>query len=252
MSNFKAIPKNPAVNNHSVAAKKPKDIQKIADEGLAGASRPLPHYSLIKSAFGNYNIDHIQAYTNPQAQTASKAINAEAYATKGNKIAFADSNPDLHTVAHEVTHVIQQQNGVHLKSSVGQVGDIYEQQADAVADAVVSKKDISGLLGSISTPAIGGINLDGEDVNRNSRVENSNKIALQAKSNNQVQRKIIHDNNEYTELSDINKKVKFENNECNNLLKCICEDEKLAYHFKRLKDIIPFLKSFSETNPAQK
>jgi hypothetical protein len=44
---------------------------------------------------------------------------------------------DLHTVAHEEAHVVQQRSGVQLKGGVGEVGDAYEQQADEVADRVV-------------------------------------------------------------------------------------------------------------------
>lgn len=58
------------------------------------------------AAFGQHDISHVQAYTGSQAAQASKAIGAEAYATV-SKVAFANPNPSLHTVAHEAAHVIQ-------------------------------------------------------------------------------------------------------------------------------------------------
>jgi hypothetical protein len=60
-------------------------------------------------------------------------------------VAFADT-PDLHTAAHEAAHVVQQRSGVHLKAGVGEVGDSYERNADAVADRVVAGDSAQDLL----------------------------------------------------------------------------------------------------------
>ncbi len=96
----------------------------------------MPHYAKIQASFGKHDVSHVQAYTGAQAKQASESIGAEAYAT-GSKIAFAQSSPSLHTAAHEAAHIVQQQAGVQLKGGVGEAGDQYERQADAVADAVV-------------------------------------------------------------------------------------------------------------------
>jgi len=50
-------------------------------------------------------------------------------------------------VQHEAAHVVQQQRGVQLKGNVGEVGDAYERNADAVADRVVQGKPAADLLG---------------------------------------------------------------------------------------------------------
>jgi hypothetical protein len=73
-------------------------------------------------------------------------MGAHAYAT-GNDVAFADPSPSLFLVAHEAAHVVQQRAGVHLKGSVGQAGDSYEQNADAVAERVVRGESAVDLLG---------------------------------------------------------------------------------------------------------
>jgi hypothetical protein len=52
----------------------------------------------------------------------------------------------LHTAAHEAAHVIQQRHGVQLLGGVGEVGDRYERNADAVADRVVAGRSASDLL----------------------------------------------------------------------------------------------------------
>lgn len=53
---------------------------------------------------------------------------------------------DLHTVAHEAAHVVQQRGGVQLKGGVGAAGDAYERHADAVADRVVAGESAEDLL----------------------------------------------------------------------------------------------------------
>ncbi len=125
-----------------------EQIHAIAAGGMQGGGSKLPHYDKIQAAFGSHDISHVQAYTGAQAEGASRAMGAEAYA-QGSNVAFAGT-PDLHTAAHEAAHVVQQQQGVQLKGGVGAAGDQYEQNADAVADRVVQGKSAEDLLGSPS------------------------------------------------------------------------------------------------------
>jgi hypothetical protein len=133
-------------------------VQDEASRGVSGTGGALPHAAAIQHSFGRHDIGGIQAHTDEQARASSHAIGAEAYAT-GHHVAFAGT-PDLHTAAHEAAHVVQQRAGVHLKGGVGAVGDVYEQHADAVADAVVAGRSAEGLLdqmtegGAASTPAV--------------------------------------------------------------------------------------------------
>lgn len=118
-----------------VAPPDPAQVQETAAAGVAGTGGPLPHLDRIQASFGEHDVSGIRAHVGGAAAEAATAIGAEAYAT-GNDVAFA-SEPSLHTAAHEAAHVVQQRAGVHLKGGVGEAGDPYEQQADAVADAVV-------------------------------------------------------------------------------------------------------------------
>lgn len=59
---------------------------------------------------------------------------------------YVAGEPTLRTAAREVAHVIQQQAGVQLSGGVGQVGDRYEQHADAVAEQVVQGRSAEALL----------------------------------------------------------------------------------------------------------
>jgi peptidoglycan hydrolase-like protein with peptidoglycan-binding domain len=112
------------------------DVSAIAAEGVAGPGGALPHGDEIQEAFGHHDVSGVQAYVGGDAAAASEAIGAQAYAT-GDRVAFRES-PDLFTAAHEAAHVVQQRGGVQLKGDTGQVGDRYEQHADAVAARVVA------------------------------------------------------------------------------------------------------------------
>ncbi len=117
-----------------------------AARGVAGSGHALPHLDAIQRAFGPHDVTGVRAHVGGAAAAASLAIGAHAYAT-GNDVAFA-APPDLFLAAHEAAHVVQQRQGVHLSSAVGQVGDPYEQHADAVAMAVVRGESAAALLGA--------------------------------------------------------------------------------------------------------
>jgi hypothetical protein len=121
------------------------DVHAAAAQGISGSAGPLPHGDTIQRLFGRHDVGTIQAHTDTSAASGAQAMGAQAFAT-GNHVAFAGA-PDLHTAAHEAAHVVQQRAGVHLKGGVGQVGDPYEQNADAVADRVVAGQSAEDLLG---------------------------------------------------------------------------------------------------------
>jgi hypothetical protein len=60
--------------------------------------------------------------------------------------------PDLFTSAHEAAHVVQQRAGVQLRGGIGEVGDPFEQHADAVAERVVRGESAEHLLTSGHAP----------------------------------------------------------------------------------------------------
>jgi hypothetical protein len=121
-------------------------LQETAADGVAGdAGAQLPFHSIVQQSFGpDHDVSAIRAHVGGRGGDAARQIGAEAYAT-GNHVAFAGA-PDLHTAAHEAAHVIQQQAGVQLKGGVGEQGDSYEREADAVADAVVAGRSAAPLL----------------------------------------------------------------------------------------------------------
>ncbi|MBX3156095.1 MAG: DUF4157 domain-containing protein [Deltaproteobacteria bacterium] len=124
------------------------DVHATAAAGVSGGGSSMPFMSQIQSSFGEHDISGVQAHTGAAAAHANEALGANAYAT-GENVAFGGT-PDLHTAAHEAAHVVQQRAGVSLAGGVGQVGDQYEQHADAVADEVVAGRDASPLLSQMS------------------------------------------------------------------------------------------------------
>jgi hypothetical protein len=126
------------------AAPEAAAIHASAQRGIATAASPLPYAETIQRLFGRHDVSRIQTHAGPEAAASAHAMGAEAYAA-GNHVVLG-GRTDLHTVAHEAAHVVQQRGGVQLKSGVGQVGDAHEQHADAVADLVVQGKSAERLL----------------------------------------------------------------------------------------------------------
>jgi hypothetical protein len=88
----------------------------------------------------------VRVHADAQADTLNRALNARAFTT-GQDIFFsqgaynAGSSSGRELLAHELTHVVQQ-NGeqVQAKLTVGRPGDHYEQEADQVARAVMQQE----------------------------------------------------------------------------------------------------------------
>jgi hypothetical protein len=120
------------------------DIHAAAARGTATPASALPYADQIQRAFGRHDISGIQAHANGDAAASARAIGARAYAT-GDRVVL-DHGADLHTVAHEAAHVVQQRGGVQLAGGVGAAGDAYERHADRVADRVVAGQSAEALL----------------------------------------------------------------------------------------------------------
>jgi len=130
-------------------------VHEAAARGVASGGGSLPYGDKVQHSFGAFDVSQVQAHTGSAATQASADMGAEAYAT-GDHVVFGGS-PDLHTVAHEAAHVVQQQAGVALSGGVGQTGDRYEQHADKVADAVVQGKLAEPILSEMTGRGAGGV-----------------------------------------------------------------------------------------------
>jgi hypothetical protein len=119
-------------------------VHAAASQGVATPAARLPFSDTLQRAFGRHDVSSIQAHTSPEAIASAQVMGADAYAT-GDHVVLG-RGADLHTVAHEAAHVVQQRGGVQLKGGVGAVGDRYERHADAVADRVVASESADDLL----------------------------------------------------------------------------------------------------------
>ncbi|MCA9523229.1 MAG: DUF4157 domain-containing protein, partial [Myxococcales bacterium] len=122
--------------------------QEAARAGVASASDPFPHAGRIQSSFGRFAVDGLRAQVGGPAVAATQQLGATAFAHDG-AVAFRE-RPDLHTAAHEATHLLQQRNG-RAPSGLDRSGEL-EGQADAVADRVVRGESAEDLLDRNLTP----------------------------------------------------------------------------------------------------
>jgi hypothetical protein len=122
-------------------------VHAAASRGVATPATSLPFGDTLQRAFGRHDIASVQAHSGSEAAQTAKSMGAEAYAA-GDHVVLGKT--DLHTVAHEAAHVVQQRSGVQLKGGVGQTGDAYEQHADAVADKVVAGQSAESLLSTMA------------------------------------------------------------------------------------------------------
>lgn len=129
----------------------------IAARGVDGPGERLPFHDRLQRSFGRHDLGGVRAHTSSRAVAAARQLGARAFAV-GDDIAF-DGTPDLHTVAHEAAHVVQQRAGVALEGGIDRGDDAYEVHADEVADAVVRGESAEALLdqmagrGASATPA---------------------------------------------------------------------------------------------------
>ncbi len=124
-------------------------VKALAAQGAEGSAGSLPHANVIREAFGHHDLGGVRAHTGPQAQAATEAMGARAYA-KGQDIVFGAGGTSLFTAAHEATHVVQQRAGIKPPGGVGSPGDPLEQQANAVAELVVSGESAVQMLDAIT------------------------------------------------------------------------------------------------------
>lgn len=139
---------------------KDKEVQRSAAGPAAfQAAPPLVHQVLrssgqamdagtrtfMEARFGR-SFSSVRVHTEPEAAASARAVNAHAY-TVGDRIVFADGQyaPDTvrgrHTLAHELTHVIQQSGASSSsldKLGISDPGDSYEREAERTADQVMN------------------------------------------------------------------------------------------------------------------
>ncbi|AIR98932.1 DUF4157 domain-containing protein [Streptomyces glaucescens] len=123
----------------------PQEQDHGVHEVLRSAGKPLaaPVRQDMESRFGT-DFSDVRLHTGPAAARSARAIGARAY-TSGSHVVIGDGGGDKHTLAHELTHVVQQRqgpvsgtdNGAGL--SVSDPSDRFEREAEATATRVMSR-----------------------------------------------------------------------------------------------------------------
>jgi hypothetical protein len=115
--------------------------------GSGGAPLDARSRSLMESSFGQ-DFSSVRIHTGPSAAASAASVQAIAY-TVGNDIVMPrgidhSSEASMHTLAHELTHVVQQRSGP-VEGTPAQGGisisaptDRFEQEAERTAARVVS------------------------------------------------------------------------------------------------------------------
>ncbi|MFJ8249784.1 DUF4157 domain-containing protein [Streptomyces sp. NPDC094466] len=119
-------------------------VQRSAVHGvLRGAGRPLDRAvrTDMEARLGA-DFSDVRIHSDAAAKASAAEIGARAY-TSGSHVVIGDGGADKHTLAHELTHVIQQRQGPVAGTdngsglSVSDPSDRFEREAEANATAVM-------------------------------------------------------------------------------------------------------------------
>lgn len=122
-------------------------IPTVVSEVLNTPGRSLDHNtkSFMESRFG-HDFSGVRVHTSSQSALSAESIQARAY-THSNHIVFGsnefapETDSGKRLLAHELTHVVQQSGGVSTKLKVGSHDDSLEQEADRVAETVMTSSE---------------------------------------------------------------------------------------------------------------
>ena len=124
----------------------------ISYEVLNSPGEPLDSAAreFIEPRFGR-DFSNVRVHTDARAAESADALNAVAYAGDTHLVFGRGhyepaSAKGRRLLAHELTHVVQQQSGLPLKSGVVKGGDAYERQAETVGDLVGEGGSAKGVL----------------------------------------------------------------------------------------------------------
>jgi Domain of unknown function (DUF4157) len=125
---------------------------------LRGSGQPLPA-RLRQEMEGRFGADFsdVRIHADSAARASAAAVDARAY-TVGNHIVTDDGSLDRHTLAHELSHVIQQRSGAVAGAETGAAfrlsdpSDRFERDAESdacrpMASAAPARRETRGLAG---------------------------------------------------------------------------------------------------------
>ena len=136
--------KHNPLQRHSINQSGPSIAPDVVHEVLQSPGQPLDTTTrtFMESRFG-HDFSQVRVHTDAKAAESAQTVNALAY-TVGHDVVFGAGHYQPITgegqrlLAHELTHVVQQQSGFPLQRSltIGYASDPAEREADAVAATI--------------------------------------------------------------------------------------------------------------------
>ena len=134
-SPLRQVGRPPILLNPSVLSPTPAPAQ--TSSGGGDPLSPAVQGVLERSLQANF--DSVRVHTDVSAQNAAKNLSARAFTVGSNIFLGAGAQPtDVGLMAHEATHVVQQQAAPTLQRSAPGQSDTYEQEAQRASAAVLS------------------------------------------------------------------------------------------------------------------
>jgi hypothetical protein len=139
-------------------------VPPIVHDVLRSPGQPLDHTTraFMEPRFG-YGFSQVRVHTDAQATDSAQAVNALAY-TVGRDVVFGagqyapQTSEGRRLLAHELTHVVQQNNGnnIQTQSLISDHTDVYEREADNISAGMrdVGAKSSLTELPHVRTPYI--------------------------------------------------------------------------------------------------
>lgn len=140
----------------------PHDVQ-VRIDASRGGGRPVDRSvsERVGTALGT-DLERVRVHTDAAADTLNRTLSATAFTT-GNDIFFSrgsyrpGSRRGDELIAHELTHVAQQQAGggmpTRMRLTVGPAGDRHEQEADRIARRIIGATGPVGDLSEVALPS---------------------------------------------------------------------------------------------------
>ncbi|MFJ8073352.1 DUF4157 domain-containing protein [Streptomyces sp. NPDC096176] len=128
----------------------PEQLDTGVPEVLNSGGKPLaaPVRQDMESRFGA-DFSDVRIHNDSAARASAAEIGARAY-TSGSHVVIGDGGNDQHTLAHELTHVIQQRQGPVSGTDhgnglrVSDPSDRFEREAEVNATRVLSRSPVQG------------------------------------------------------------------------------------------------------------
>lgn len=137
------------MQRHSTAQAGPSTVPPIVHEVLHSSGQPLDANtrSFMEQRF-NHDFSQIRIHTDARAAESAQAVNAQAY-TVGQNIVFDArfyspvTRVGRKLLAHELTHTIQQQDGMPTTLEMANPNDVSEQEAQSISTRVEQMRSVS-------------------------------------------------------------------------------------------------------------